>query len=70
MFPVFHLEIQWLAKIVKNYHNIFILDVAGVLDMPLVFLNPSRPVRLESCIKIKTNLNFYFHTSLWALRPS
>ena len=22
----------------------------------------------ESCIKIKTSLNFYFHTSLWCLK--
>ena len=29
------------------------------------------PCISESCIKIKINLNFYFHTSLWCLkRPS
>ena len=28
----------------------------------------SRPVYSESCIKIKINLNFCFHTSLWGLK--
>ena len=38
--------------------------------IPLLFkmlcedLNPSRPVHLRIYIKIKINLNFYFHTSL------
>ena len=26
------------------------------------------PFISESCIKIKINLNFYFHTSLWCLK--
>ena len=31
-------------------------------------VNPSRPVHLKIDIKIKINLNFYFHTSLWCLK--
>ena len=27
-----------------------------------------KPFPPESCIKLKINLNFYFHTSLWCLK--
>ena len=30
--------------------------------------NPSHPGTSESCIKIKINLNFYFHTFWWCLK--
>ena len=31
--------------------------------------NPSRPVHLRNLnIKIKINLNFYFHTSFWCIK--
>ena len=33
------------------------------------YFNPSRAVHCKkSCIEIKINLNFYFHTSLWCLK--
>ena len=31
-------------------------------------LNLLAPCISESCIEIKINLNFYFHTSLWCLK--
>ena len=47
--------------------------------MPMVLLKVSlvaltslltlpAPCILERCIKMKINLNFYFHTSLWCLK--
>ena len=31
-------------------------------------LTPPAPCISESCIEIKINLSFYFHTSLWCLK--
>ena len=33
-----------------------------------IIINPSRPYISESCIKIKINLIFYFHSSLWCCK--
>ena len=30
--------------------------------------NPSQPVRLRSCIKVKTNFSFYCHAALWCFK--
>ena len=38
----------------------------GRADFTVFNLPP--PCSLESCSKIKINLNFYFHTSLWCLK--
>ena len=38
------------------------------MDLRVNHLNPSRPVHSEYCIKVKNNLNFYFHTSFWCLK--
>ena len=34
---------------------------ASMLNLPATFIS-------ESCVKIKINLNVYFHTSLWCLK--
>ena len=34
----------------------------------VVFLTLKDPSISESCIEIKIELNFYFHTSLWCLK--
>ena len=34
----------------------------------MIWLTLLAPCISESCIKIKINLNFYFHTSLWCLK--
>ena len=50
---------QW-----KNAKNIVVLEYVRldiILTLPAPFIS-------ESCIKIKINLNFYFHTSLWCLK--
>ena len=38
------------------------------LPMLLSFLTHNITCISESCIEIKTKLNFYFHTSLWCLK--
>ena len=35
--------------------------IKGRLTLPALFIS-------KSCIKLKINLNFYFHTSLWCLK--
>ena len=35
---------------------------------PRNYLTLPAPFISESCIEIKINLNFYFHTSLWCLK--
>ena len=35
---------------------------------PIFVFNPPPPLILESCIKIKVNLKFYFHIYLWCLK--
>ena len=53
--------------------------VLGVLDQLVIFwelcliellgfLKLKDPFISESCIEIKIELNFYFHTSLWCLK--
>ena len=39
-------------------------------EVAKILLTLPAPCISESCIKIKINLNFYFHTSLWCLRRS
>ena len=57
--------------------NLWELEII-FFEMPIFLktrkdFNPSLPVHFRCCVKIKINLNFYFHTSLWsskeALKP-
>ena len=58
--------IKYLLRVVevknKGIKTLFI-DVAVV-----AFLRLLAPCISESCIKMKININFYFHTSLWCLK--
>ena len=45
------------------------IDSINVFDISVpLFLKLPAPCILESYLKVKINLNFYFHTSLWCLR--
>ena len=40
----------------------------GFEKIPSIKLTLKDPIISESCIEIKIELNFYFHTSLWCLK--
>ena len=46
----------------------YVYTINWVLYIPLSRLTLPAPCISESCIEIKINLNFYFHTSLWYLK--
>ena len=52
-----------VAAVIYSFYNILTTTRKGVplLDLPT-------PRFSENYIKIKINLNFYFHTSLWSLK--
>ena len=54
---------------IKRFHVGESNDDIIVSDFPSNQLNVTLkdPFISESCIEIKTKLNFYFHTSLWCL---
>ena len=74
-------NLEWLCKIYDfhrtnftSYHTIIgygqmycFICVRKPIAKNLTLTLPV-PCISESCIKIKINLNFYFHTSLWCLK--
>ena len=59
--------IPYIVKIRRSQYKIFELPAywKQIIFFPIKF---SAPCNSESCIKIKVNLHFYFHTSLWCLK--
>ena len=59
----------------SNPSSLFLIDRQGhneeikwEVHCKKVILTLLAPCIFKSCIKIKINLNFYFHTSLWYLK--
>ena len=65
-YPVFPSQVSVLSR----YHHIEMLPLVSSILLPLTVcrLTLSVPCISESCIQIKINLNFHFHTSLWRLK--
>ena len=58
-------SIFWKTLILTRFHSKFTWSVLLLFSLILL-----APCTSESWIKIKINLNFYFHTSLWCLGAS
>ena len=55
-------------SLINDLSNEIMLNLSSFCITLIVYLSLPVPCISESCIKIKTNLNFYFHTSLWCLK--
>ena len=63
----------WLKKIlgldyVESNRNYFYREKKCLLILLNALLTLLAQCISESCIKIKINSNFYFHTSLWSIK--